>query len=230
MNTYVDLHIHSCLSPCGDEGMTPNNLSHMAKLKGLQLIAVSDHNTAKNLPAVAAVCERVGVKLLPAMELTTREEVHMLAYFPDVKTACAFSERIYPYLPDIQNRPEFFGRQLIMDDQDEIIGEEPKLLLQALDIPIDELTAMIREAGGLAVPAHVNRGSNGLLNVLGFLSGDEDYAALEVDKSLDCPRLPKRFLELHASDAHRLEDIFERVERLDLPTPDAQGFFARFSQ
>ncbi len=223
---YVDLHIHSCLSPCGDAAMTPGNIAGMARLKGLELIAVTDHNTARQLPAVERACGEMGVALLPGLELTTREEVHLLAYFASVEAALAFSQRIYPLLPAIGNRPEFFGRQTVMDWSDQPLFEEERLLISALDMDLAALTREIRAFGGLPVPAHIHRGSNGLLNALGFLPPDGDFAALEITRELPCPGDFSGFKLLHASDAHRLEDILERVEWLPLSQPSAEGFFA----
>ncbi len=228
MRAYCDLHLHSCLSPCGDEAMTPGNIAGMARLKGLDLIAVTDHNTARQLPAVESACRGMGVNLLPGLELTTREEVHLLAYFPSVAAALSFSERIYPLLPDMPNMPDFFGLQLLMDEDDGIVGVEPRLLISALDMSLEALTAEIRIFGGLAVPAHINRGANGLLNALGFLPPGSDFAALEVSPALPCPGDYAGWKILHTSDAHRLEDMLERVFSLELPEPTAGGFFAVF--
>ncbi len=221
----VDLHIHSCLSPCGDELMTPNNIGKMSLLKGLDLIAVTDHNTAGNLPAVQKVCREIGLNLLPGLEVTTREEVHLLAYFKTVGEALAFSDYIYPHLPPIKNRPEFFGPQQVMNDADEVTGEEEKLLLSALDLSIDLLASRILEMGGLPVPAHINRGGNGLLNALGFLPPGANYAALEIVRGLPCPPLPGTFRRLHSSDAHQLDAILEREVFLTMAEPTAKGFF-----
>ena len=223
----VDLHLHSCLSPCGDELMTPNNLAKMALLKGLDLIAVTDHNTASQLPAVEKVCAGLGLGLLPGMEITTREEAHLLAYFPSVAQAVDVSRWLYPHLPPIPNRPDFFGPQWVMDQEDEILREEPRLLLSAADLSIDQLARHIREAGGLAVPAHINRGGNGLLNVLGFLPPQAPFDALEISRALPCPPDPgiPDYPHLHSSDAHRLEDILERQEFLPLDAPTPQAFF-----
>ncbi len=217
--------MHSCLSPCGDQLMTPNNIVRMAQLKGLDMIAVSDHNTAMHLGAIEKVAREVGIGLLPAMELTTREEVHLLAYFEQVEAAREFSRKIYEHLPPIKNRPEFFGPQVELNEEDEPVREEERLLISALDLGIDQLTEEIRAAGGLAVPAHVNRGNNGILNALGFIPPGAGYAVLEV-----CPTLPlahKITTErvLHSSDAHQLGDILERVEYLELSAPTPEAFF-----
>ena len=223
----VDLHLHSCLSPCGDELMTPNNIVKMALLKGLELIAVTDHNTARQLGAVAGVCEALGLGLVPGMEITTREEVHLLAYFLTVEQALAFSDFLYPHLPPIPNRPDFFGPQWVMDGEDRVVAEEERLLISALDLSVDQLTGEILGRGGLAVPAHVNRGGNGLLNALGFIPPGAPFSALEVTRALPCPPDPslKRYPHLHSSDAHRLEDMLERVEFLPLDQPTPGAFF-----
>lgn len=226
MKYAVDLHIHSCLSPCGDELMTPNNIVNMAGIKGLDMIAVADHNTARHLPAIAKVAKEVGVGLLPAMELTTMEEVHLLAYFRTVERAVEFSDKIYPHLPPIKNRPEIFGEQLELDGDDEPVRTEEKLLISALDLSINALTAMILESGGLAVPAHINRGSNGLLQALGFIPPGAEFSALEVSIGMPLPhRGMPDMIHLHSSDAHYLENMFERQEFLELDSPDPDGFF-----
>ena len=228
MKYAVDLHMHSCLSPCGDELMTPNNIVNMSKLKELDMIAVADHNTARHLPAIKKVADFVGVGLLPAMELTTQEEAHMLAYFRTVEEALDFSDEIYAHLPTIKNKPDLFGRQLEMDEDDEVVREEERLLISALDISVDKLAEMVIGRGGLAVPAHINRGSNGILQALGFLPPGARFSALEVTVGLPLPHkgIPDELIQLHSSDAHYLENIFERQEFLDMPSPDADGFFA----
>ena len=229
MRAAVDLHIHSCLSPCGDELMTPNNIIGMAHLKGLDMIAVTDHNTAMHLPAIAKVAEAFGVGLLPGMELTTQEDAHLLAYFRTVDEAVDFSREIYEHLPDIKNRADLFGPQIQLDEDDEFVREEERHLLTALDLTVDELVERILARGGLAVPAHINRGSNGILNALGFLPPGVPFSALEVTKGMPLPHkgIPENLPQLHSSDAHYLENMFEREEfwDLDAPTPDA--FFKR---
>lgn len=210
MKIYADLHIHSCLSPCGDNEMTPWNICAMAKIKGLQAIAVTDHNSAGNLPAVYKAANVHGLVLLPGMEITTREEVHLLAYFPSMKQALAMGDFLYGHLPAIQNDPRLFGEQYFMNERDDVTGEESRLLISATDLSLVKAAQEIKRFGGMAVPAHINRGANGLLMNLGFLPGDVMFPALEV-----APQLPisKDILlgknVLHASDAHRLEDISE---------------------
>ena len=226
MNIFCDLHIHSCLSPCGDMLMTPNNIVGMAFIKQLDAIAVCDHNTAENLPAVKAVADMMGVVLLPGMELTTREEAHMLAYFPDVDSAVRFGRLVHEHLPPITNRPEFFGRQVIMDAQDEEVGEESTLLISALDWSFEECERQIHLHGGLCVPAHINRGSNGVLNALGFLPGGARYDALEVSDAVAMPPIDITGQRtLRSSDAHYLENILEPTFCLEVREKSAQGVF-----
>lgn len=226
MNIAVDLHMHSCLSPCGDELMTPNNIVNMALIKGLDIIAVCDHNTARHLPSIARVAREQNLPLLPGMEITTAEEVHLLAYFETVDKALEFSEYIYPHLPAIPNRPEFFGEQLLLDDEDEPVDTEPKLLLTALDLSIAQLTRDINAAGGLAVPAHINRGANGLIMNLGMLPPDERFAALEVSSAVPAPTCDTgAYKLLYSSDAHCLENIAEREYFLNVPECSAKGLF-----
>lgn len=215
MAYFADLHIHSCLSPCGDDDMTPCNIAGMAKIKGLDIIAVCDHNTARNLPAVQRVCEAYGLLLLPGMEITTKEEVHLLGYFPTVETALAFGEMLRAHLPKKKNNPRFFGRQLVMNEDDEIIDEEEALLIGATDLTLKAAAELVAEYGGVPVPAHINRGSNGLLINLGLMPDEPFYTTVEAARHLPCEGSALRGRHvLHSSDAHYLGDIQEREHAL----------------
>ena len=210
MKLFCDLHIHSCLSPCGDALMTPNNIVGMAFIKQLDVIAVCDHNSAENLPAIKEAADMMNVLLLPGMELTTREEAHMLCYFRTVEACLAFSREIRGHLPPVSNNERFFGRQQIMNAQDEETGVEERLLISALDLSFEQCAKRIHESGGLCVPAHINRGSNGVLNALGFLPQGVHYDALEISKAVEWPKMDmSAYRILHSSDAHYLENILE---------------------
>ena len=152
-----DLHIHSCLSPCGDEEMTPYNLVNMAKVMGLDILALTDHNSSLNCPAAARAAEEAGIAFVPGMELTTSEEVHVVCLFPDVDSALAFSSYVAERLPKIKNRLDIFGEQLIMDDRDGILGHEENLLSTASFISIGEVFPLVSGFGGVCYPAHVDR-------------------------------------------------------------------------
>ena len=222
---FCDLHIHSCLSPCGSDDMTPANLCGMAMLKGLQMIALTDHNTARNLPTMQICADAYGLLLIPGMEITTREEVHLLGYFPAVTVALEFSEFLRGHMPKKKNRPSFFGNQLVMDEDDNVIAEEDELLIGASDLSLGALVRLVREAGGVPVPAHINRGSNGLLINLGFVPEDLDLTAVEVWRDLPCPHTPQEGrVVLHSSDAHYLGDILEAKETIELPERSVAAF------
>lgn len=214
---FVDLHIHSCLSPCADDDMTPANICGMAHIKGLDAIAVCDHNTARNLPYVKEAADYYGLILLPGMEITTREEVHLLGYFPTVDAAVEAGEIFSSHLPKMPNNPKFFGNQFVMNTDDEVVAEEPRMLIGATDLDLTECTQIIRQRGGIAVPAHINRGSNGLLINLGLMPMEPQFPVVEVARSLPIhEKILKGRTVLHSSDAHQLGAIMEA--EFDFPT------------
>ena len=222
---FCDLHMHSCLSPCGSDDMTPSNICGMAMLKGLNMIALTDHNTARNLPAAKACADAYGLLLIPGMEITTKEEVHLLGYFPTVERALEFSEFLRGHMPKKKNKPSFFGNQLVMDEDDNVVAEEDELLIGAADLSLGELVKLIREAEGVPVPAHINRGSNGLLINLGFVPEALNLTAVEVWRDLPCAHTPQEGrVVLHSSDAHYLGDIMEADVTIDLPERSVPAF------
>lgn len=228
---FADLHMHSCLSPCADDDMTPANICGMAMLKGLQMIAVTDHNTALNLPYVQACAEAYGLLLIPGMEITTREEVHLLGYFPSVNAVLSFGEFLRPHLPPKKNRPSLFGNQFIVNEDDAVVGEEDALLIGATDLSLHQAAAAVRSFGGVPVPAHINRGANGLLVNLGFMPEDIEFSAVEVWRALPCAHTPQAGRRvLHSSDAHRLGDILEAEVSVSLPEKSIAGFLRYLSE
>ena len=225
MTLFSDLHIHSCLSPCADNDMTPADICGMAKLKGLDMIAVTDHNATANLPYVQAAADFYGLLLIPGIEITTREEVHMLGYFPDVETALEFGEFLKGHMPKGRNRPDFFGHQWVMNEDGEVLREEETLLIGASDLPLKAAAQEVRSRGGVPVPAHINRGSNGLLINLGFFPPDIEFSAVEVWRALPCdPAVQAGRIVLHSSDAHYLGDILEPEITIHLPERSVAAF------
>ena len=195
--------------------MTPNNIVNMAMLKELDVIALTDHNCGRNLPAIHAVAQRAGILFIPGIEVNTAEEVHMLAYFGDVEAAAAYGEEVYAALPDIANRPSLFGNQLVLDDQDEVTGSVEKLLLSACSLSLDRAADLARAYGGVPVPAHINREANSLLANLGFIPPDAGFQTVEVYRHMPCEEtLTRGYLVLHSSDAHYYTDISERENSL----------------
>lgn len=174
------MHIHSCLSPCGDEDMTPGNIVGMSAIKGLDIIAVTDHNSCKNCPAVLKLAKEYGMIALPGMELTTMEEVHALCLFSELEDALRFSEYVSDKLMKIPNDESAFGKQEICDEEDRVIGTEPYLLINATEISFDDLGRLMKEYRGIYLPAHLDKNSNSLISNLGFISPDADFAVAEL--------------------------------------------------
>ncbi len=210
MDIAVDLHIHSALSPCADDDMTPNNIVNMALIKGLDAIAITDHNSCRNVEAVIKVAaSRLAV--IPGMEVQSREEVHLLCYFNDLDKLQDFGALIRSRLPDMANVPQIFGRQLVIDERDEIIGEEEVMLISSVDLFIDEILHEVGIRDGVLIPAHIDRSSYSIISQLGFIPDSFKGHVLELSKA--CKGMafdyPKERI-IRSSDAHRLWEILER--------------------
>lgn len=227
MNFFYDLHIHSCLSPCSDDDMTPNNIVNMAMLKGLDIIAVSDHNATGNVRAVMTVGARAGMLVVPAVELCTAEEIHMLCLFPTVEAAEAFSRILYSGMAVPDNRPDIFGHQFLLDENDLPAGEDPRMLLAASGLDVSSALHAIRALGGVAVPAHVERDAYSMPATLGTIPPEYGFRVVEASTSFLPPVAPNTregqipdagvFHRLANSDAHHLWDISEPEHILTLP-------------
>lgn len=208
-----DLHIHSCLSPCAEDDMTPATVAGFAKLAGADIIALADHNSARNLPAAAQACEAYGLRLLPAVEVNTAEEIHLLCYFGTVSAALQMGEAVYRELPEMPYDPTVWGRQLICDAEDEVTGTVDKLLTAACGLDIYRAKALCEELGGVAVPAHADKDSYSLLSVLGFCPDDLHFEVIELAhpeayaQYVQRGLLPGGCAVLHSSDAHCRENI-----------------------
>ncbi len=213
MSVKYDLHIHSCLSPCGDYEMTPGNIAGMAKLCGLRFAALTDHNTSKNCPAFFSACERRGVVAVAGMELTTSEDIHMVCLFPTLDLAMEFDAFVEPRRLKIKNRPDIFGDQIIMNNNDEVAGKDEYLLIPATELDITSAAREVRRRGGAAFPAHVDKRSNGLISILGTFPPEPDFTAAEVfdhgviSRFKEKHPLLSKVLILKNSDAHTLEEM-----------------------
>lgn len=217
MKLYYDLHIHSALSPCGDMDMTPNNIVNMSIIKGLDVIAVTDHNTCGN---VRAVMEAAGDNLvvIPGMEVETSEEVHVVCLFPDIESAEEMEKLIREKSDFMKNRPEIFGRQCYMNAEDEIVGEEENLLVSASGLDIYQVVENTVRLGGVAIPAHIDRTSYSVLSNLGFIPPDLIVPAVEITAA-NREAMQKEYGDYFAltnSDAHYLGDISEKLYYLDI--------------
>ena len=220
---YYDFHIHSALSPCGDKDMTPNNIVNMAAISGLDTIAVSDHNCVGNVRAAIDAGKNCGVKVIPGMEVETAEEVHVLTLYPSIDIAEDVAKEVYKKLPDIKNRPDIFGEQIYMDKEDNIIGYEEKLLISPTSLALEDLFDLVKSAGGLFIPAHVDRHSYSVLTNLGFIPDDLDIKSIEISKAttdiesyLNARTDLRKYNIFRNSDAHYLEDISIKEAFLDI--------------
>ena len=215
MKVFYDLHLHSCLSPCGSDDMTPNNLVNMAALLGYQLIAVTDHNACGNAGAAMEAGRAAGLVVVPGMELCTAEEAHVVCLFPTLEAAEAFEAFVKENSPPLRNRPDIFGRQFLLDSRDEVVGEEDRMLIAASLVTAEEAAKKARALGGTAFPAHVDRDSYSLIASLGAIPPEPDFRTAEISPQGDPrallrtnPELAGKLL-LMDSDAHYLEDIHE---------------------
>lgn len=221
MKLFYDFHIHSCLSPCGDEDSTPNNIVNMALIKGLNVIALADHNTGKNCPAAMAVGKKNGLVVLPAMELTTSEDIHVLCLFERYEDLEKLETYIQKTRLKIKNKPEIFGRQRILDENDEPIGEEEHLLIASSGVSVEEIAPLVESFGGIAVPAHVDKPANSVIAVLGAFDYGLGFRLVECAHETDVA-LPR----IVDSDAHYLWDISEPEHWIEAETCSARGVFA----
>lgn len=227
MKYAVDLHIHTCLSPCADDDMTPNNIVNMALLKGLDIIGITDHNSCDNVEAVIKVAKDK-LLVVPGMEVQTREEVHLLCYFKDLPTLSEFGLIIEHGLPNLLNRREIFGNQYIMDSEDSILKERKELLLSSVDMGVDEVVSRVRAMEGVVVPAHVDRRSFSLISQLGFISENLNFSTLEIENFHSLNRLNlQEYKYIMSSDAHSLGDILERESFIEL---DSLGVYDLLSR
>ncbi len=229
MKVYYDLHLHSCLSPCGDDDMTPYNLVNMAKIFGYDIIALTDHNTCGNCESAMKVGKSIGITVVPGMELCTAEEIHCVCLLPDIESARAFSDYIKTTMPPIKNKEHIFGRQLFMDTGDGVLGSEEILLTTASSVSIDALPDLIEGYGGVCYPAHIDRSSYSIISALGDFSPDLRVTCFELTPDADERAYRDRYaatrgkLLLRSSDAHYLENMREPQFYLDLDEVSPRG-------
>jgi len=214
MQIRADLHIHSCVSPCADLEMSPRAIAERAKENGLDLVALTDHNTSLNCPAFKANCDALGLWSLYGMEVTSSEEAHLVCLFEDVDTALEFSEFVYKFLPDVPNKPEVFGDQVYVNEEEEILGEVEKYLGNATLLSIDDVREEVYSRNGLFIPAHVDKPVFSIVSQLGFLP-DSEYTAIEVFNPINAKDYAK-YPVISDSDAHYLDDVAKKHLYLDV--------------
>ncbi len=218
---YYDLHIHSCLSPCGDDDSTPNSIAGIGELNSLNIMALCDHNTCKNCPAFFEAAIRHGILPVAGMELTTAEDIHLICLFSTLENAMEFDKVVENRLMKIKNRVDIFGHQYICDSEDKVLGEEEYLLSNATDISVDEAPALAESFGGICYPAHIDREANGIISILGAFPETPDFICVEFHNGEKYDEYVKKYdlfgkKAVINSDAHYLWDIKEATDFLEM--------------
>jgi 3',5'-nucleoside bisphosphate phosphatase len=214
MKTFrADLHIHTVLSPCGDLDMSPGKIVSEAALKGLDIIGITDHNTTRHCALVTKMAAEKKIMVLQGAEITTKEEVHCLAFFENNDLLSKFQEFLDANLPEITNIPEKFGHQLQVDENENIIYEEKRLLISAISRSFEEVEAYVHKLHGLFIPAHIDKKKNSVYSQLGFLPQNMKVDALEITKTQSSKNFVNDHHELsgftliRGSDSHLPDDI-----------------------
>jgi PHP family Zn ribbon phosphoesterase len=208
----ADLHIHSCLSPCSDWAMSPKKIIQKSLEVGLDLIALCDHNSAENAGATMRQGNKQGLLVLPGMEICSKEEVHILALFDELDPALELQAYVYANLPG-ENNSQVFGFQVVANEEDEVIGENPRLLIGATRLGLHDIVDQTHVLGGINIACHVDRPAYGIINQLGFIPEDLNLDGLEVSYRIKLAQAAQtipgigNFSRVTASDAHYLNDI-----------------------
>ena len=229
-----DLHIHSCLSPCGSDEATPANIAGLAAILELDVVALTDHNSCRNCPAFfkAALDNNYNFIPIAGMELMTEEEIHVLCLFPELEAAMDFDEYVYSLLFPMKNDVNVFGRQLIMNETDKIIGEVENCLINSVSIGLHSLGGEVKSRGGIIIPAHIERAAFSLISSLGFVPDDCGFDCVEIrsKEAVENLKTQHEYLQkcrvIHNSDAHYLEEISLPENRILVAEKSAAGVLA----
>jgi len=209
----ADLHIHSCLSPCGELSIYPRKIVERALEEGLEIVAVTDHNTAENAAAVLRAARGTGLVVFPGMELTSEEEVHVLGLFETMEALSPVQDEIFRKLPAPMENDPYLKDQVIVDENDQVTGFSSHFLMAAAGLSVFEIVELVHRHGGLAIASHVDREAFGLVSQLGFIPPGLALDALEVSPLMSLRRARRAFASeaslplVRFSDAHRPEEI-----------------------
>lgn len=206
----ADLHIHTCLSPCAELSMSPKGILDAAEKKGIDILGICDHNSSENSLAIMEAAKKKSVHILPGMEVTSEEEVHILALFDDIGNARKLQDHVYRSLPG-KNDEETFGMQVLVNEKEEVLGFSDKLLIGATTIPLEEILRLIRSFEGLAIASHIDREAFSIIGQLGFIPENLELDALEISPSISVEEAKNKYPYSYpftcSSDAHRPDDI-----------------------
>jgi PHP family Zn ribbon phosphoesterase len=214
LKTYIaDLHVHTVVSPCAEVEMIPPLIVQEALERGINLIAITDHNTTANVGAVQKAAGDTDLTVLPGMELQTREEVHLLCLFDTLEQLSAWQTLVDAYMPALENNIDYFGEQFVVDETGEFIRRERQLLLTSANLSLNKAVEEVIKLGGLAIPAHVNRSAFSLIANLGFVPPGVPFSALEISRHLTPTQARTQFPQLQNyplvqnGDVHRLDEF-----------------------
>lgn len=230
-----DLHVHTCLSPCAGLEMYPSAVIARAVAEKLDVIAICDHNASENVPYVIRAARGQGVAVLPGMEITSREEVHLLALFDTMESLRRLQEMVYSHLPG-KNDENRFGCQAIVNELDEVEGFNDRLLIGATELALADLVSRVHDLRGVAVASHVDRESFSVISQLGFIDPEIPFDALEISRRTGLAGARKKYPELAgypfltSSDAHRCEEIGKGFTELFLEEPSVRELKLAFSR
>ena len=209
----ADLHIHTLLSPCGDLEMTPANIVKRAAELNFNIIGITDHNSTKHCELIKKMAEQKGIFTLCGAEVTTKEETHCLTFFENHDLLNEFQKFLDEFLPAIKNNPDYFGHQVVIDENEMIIEEVENLLITGITRSIDQVEAKVHELNGLFIPAHIDRQKFSLISQLGFVPPDLNADAFEITGYSSKEDIIQKFpyikdkTFIRSSDAHRVEGI-----------------------
>jgi hypothetical protein len=230
-----DLHIHSCLSPCGSDESTPANIAGLASILELDIVALTDHNTCKNCPAFFKAAEEFDFIPIAGMEIMTEEEIHVLCLFEELKAALDFDKYVYSLLFPMKNDVKVYGNQFIMNETDKIIGEVENCLINSVAIGLHTLAGEVQSRGGIIIPAHIERAAFSLISSLGFVPDDCGFSCVEIRSKEAVANLKQKheYLQkcsvVHNSDAHELENMSMAENLLRVGERSAKGVLKALS-
>ena len=213
----ADLHIHTCLSPCADLHMSPLEITNTASKNGLDIIAITDHNSAQNVMSVKKAAKKTGLTVFAGMEVTSAEEVHILAIFEEVESLMKLQDIVYENLTPGENDAKRFGEQVLVNEKNEVLGFNKRILLSSTALTVHSVVNTIHSLGGLSFAAHIDREAFSLISQLGFIPDEAGFDALEMSPLIDRETAERLFKDyssfswITASDAHQLEDIGKRT-------------------
>lgn len=206
----ADLHIHTCLSPCTELDMSPKGILTAAKNKDINILGICDHNSTENSLAILNAAEKTDIHIIPGIEVTSQEEVHVLALFDDIENALKLQEYVYRNLPG-KNDQEAFGMQVVVNEIEEVLGFNDRLLIGATTIPLDEILQRIHSFDGISIASHIDRESFSIIGQLGFIPENLELDALEISPHMTYAEANKKYKDdfpiISSSDAHYPDDI-----------------------